>query len=804
MLEKMSASVSRTASDEKTIRKDFGKALNAWDRATPQFEQLVNAISGKEAQLSDDELFQVMYPHEQLPVSGLEAPAELDDLSTDRDVDFPEPSAVAPPTALDRPGSNTASDGPGPLPLGGTTFDIAATAKIDTTPALDPRKLKAGDTKRRMANLRRRKHRLAAETGLHERVALRSPIPARGDIMDALVSALPGPETQLAEQVFSYSLSHARVVDFELAAQLKRRCALTAHAAALVRQVVRVPLVYKPFFGLQAAFEVTNCPPCPRCKAPRYAEVPTDEEALCDRCYTQIYLEDSSLPHQKAPLGALDAESVAERKAAQERAAAEAEAVSRRVVKGQAAGIGHARMAESGRQGDGAARSVSRSLGTVEKWEKGMHSSNGSGGDDDASEPPSCGASRIGDGWNVRASDRSLRTVNPIRNLVQNIDVKPNPDKEMISLSVGDPTVYGNLNVNKKAVARFTEVIRSGKANGYTMSMGSVEARRAVAQRYSTEESPLTANDVTLTAGTSGALEIAIGAIANEGDNVLLPQPGFPLFRTISEGFGIECRFYRVNPENNWEIELQDLMALADQRTAAIVVNNPSNPCGSVYSKSHIEDLLAMASLLKLPIIADEVYADMVFSSEQFTAVGSVRSDVPVLSVGGISKQFVVPGWRLGWLVAHDRNGVLESGGVRKGIRQLTTRMLVPNTPAQMVVPTLLEDGVNDEGFVEVMRELEGNARFIEAELGKIQGLRCIRPQGAMYAMVEVDVQRLGLADDMEFTKKLLVEEAVFVLPGQCFLAPNFVRLVFSAPRAVLQEALTRMRAFCERHWKSE
>eukprot|EP00177_Eucheuma_denticulatum_P007079 GFKZ01012876.1.p1 GENE.GFKZ01012876.1~~GFKZ01012876.1.p1 ORF type:complete len:891 (-),score=105.03 GFKZ01012876.1:113-2785(-) len=793
MLEQMGAAVSRTASDEKTVRKDFGKVLNAWDRSSPQFEHLVNAISGNEAQLSEDELFRVMNPHEQLPASGLELPTEFDDLSTDRDVDFPTP--------LERSASNALSHPPQPLPLGDATFDIAPIATTENFPALDPRKLKSGETQRRMDNLRRRKHRLATETGLNERVALHSPIPARGDIIDAFVSALPSRETQSPDHVLSYSLSRARVVDFEKAAQLKRRCAITAHAEPLIRRVMQVPYVYKPFFGLQAAFEVTNCPPCPRCKAPRYSEQATDEEGLCDNCYTQIYLEDSTLPHQRAVVGALDPASVAERKAAQEKATVEAVAVLKSVVRGQAAGVRNVSMVEAGGRGSGAAVGA---VGTITKGEKGAFSSNGSGDDNDASEPPSRGASRIGDGWNVRASDRSLRTVNPIRNLVQNIDVRPNPDKDMISLSVGDPTVYGNLNVSKKAVERFTEVIRSGKANGYTMSMGSLEARRAVAQRYTTEASPLTADDVTLTAGTSGALEIAIGAIANEGDNVLLPQPGFPLFRTISEGFGVECRFYRVNPENNWEIELQDLMALADKRTAAIVVNNPSNPCGSVYSKSHIEDLLAMASLLKLPIIADEVYADMVFSSEKFTAVGSVESDVPVLSVGGISKQFVVPGWRVGWLVLHDRNGVLESGGVRKGVRQLTTRMLVPNTPTQMIVPTLLKHGVKDEAFVAVMRELEGNARFIESELGKIQGLRCIRPQGAMYAMVGVDVERLGLEDDMEFTKKLLVEEAVFVLPGQCFLAPNFVRVVFSAPRAVLAEALGRMKAFCERHWKAE
>lgn len=382
----------------------------------------------------------------------------------------------------------------------------------------------------------------------------------------------------------------------------------------------------------------------------------------------------------------------------------------------------------------------------------------------------------------------------------------PNPGLDLIKLSVGDPTVYGNLKVPQRFIDRYCEAIKGGKYNGYSLSYGTLAAREAVAKRYTLPgtQSALTADDVVLASGTSGALELCIGALCNEGDNILLARPGFPLFATIAGNFGVECRYYDTLPNQRWEINLGKLEngSIIDARTKAIVVNNPSNPCGSVYSREHILEIFCVAERFHLPVIADEVYADMAFSGTAFHSMGSLSENVPVLSVGGISKQFVVPGWRLGWVCIHDRNGVLANGGMLQGMRQLTTRMLVPNSPAQACVPEMLGGSVEDTGFRELMNTLETNAQFTVKALQEAPGIRCIAPQGAMYTMAELDTQLLGFKDDMEFTKTLLKEESVFVLPGQCFQAPNFIRIVFCAPQFVLSEAFHRMRRFCKRHAK--
>jgi len=153
--------------------------------------------------------------------------------------------------------------------------------------------------------------------------------------------------------------------------------------------------------------------------------------------------------------------------------------------------------------------------------------------------------------------------------------------------------------------------------------------------------------------GCSGALDLAISVIINEGDNLLVPVPGFPLYQVIKDSLGGSVRHYPLIPEKDWECDLVKMEEVIDARTKAILIKNPSNPCGSNFSKEHLEGIVAVASRHGLPIIADEIYGGCVFNGE-FTPIHEVRQNVPVLTMGGLAKEFVVPGWRAGWVVLHD------------------------------------------------------------------------------------------------------------------------------------------------------
>lgn len=235
------------------------------------------------------------------------------------------------------------------------------------------------------------------------------------------------------------------------------------------------------------------------------------------------------------------------------------------------------------------------------------------------------------------------------------------------------------------------------------------------------------------------------------------------------------------------------------------MVTNPSNPCGSVYQKSHLEKILFLADHHKLPIIADEIYGDMVFDQNIFHPLATLTKTVPVIAVGGLAKQYLVPGWRVGWIMLHDRNDTLKD--VRTAYFKLSQLILGANSLIQSVIPAVLTPthGSTEEASLiqfnqDYMSILQTNASFTLVSLQHIHGLTVVVPQGAMYVMVKIDTTKLDLADDFEFTQMLLDEESVFVLPGQCFGMKNYFRVVFSAPKDKLNIAYNRIASFCERH----
>ena len=150
---------------------------------------------------------------------------------------------------------------------------------------------------------------------------------------------------------------------------------------------------------------------------------------------------------------------------------------------------------------------------------------------------------------------------------------------------------------------------------------------------------------------------MSISALANPGDNILVPRPGFPLYKTLANGLGINTKEYNLLPLKGWECDLEHMEAMIDENTKAILVNNPSNPCGSVFSQDHLLQILALADKYKVPIIADEIYEHFVFSGagKKYVPMASLTTTVPVLSCGGLTKRYLVPGWRLGWITIHDR-----------------------------------------------------------------------------------------------------------------------------------------------------
>ncbi|KAH3772763.1 tyrosine aminotransferase-like isoform X2 [Dreissena polymorpha] len=406
-------------------------------------------------------------------------------------------------------------------------------------------------------------------------------------------------------------------------------------------------------------------------------------------------------------------------------------------------------------------------------------------------------------GWKVEASDIARNTFNPIRSIVDGMKLSPNPAKEMIALSIGDPTVFGNLSVPEEAEVALIKALKQRKYNGYGPSTGYEQARAAVAEYSSTSKSNVNAKDVILTSGCSGALDLCITCLANPGQNILIPRPGFSIYKTLAESIGVHARHYNLQPEKSWEVDLPHLESLIDDDTAAIIVNSPSNPCGSVYSKEHLLDILKIADRNKVPIIADEIYEHFVFSGSEYHPMASLTDSVPILSVSGLTKRFLVPGWRLGWIVINDRNNIFQDE-VRHGLQCLSQKILGPNTLIQAAIPDILKNTPRSF-YSDTLEFIESNAKLCHETISKIPGLKPVMPQGAMYMMIGIDMAHFPeYLNDVQFTEALVSEQSVFCLPAKCFEYPNYFRVVLTVPQAKLVEACQRITEFCSTHYRTD
>lgn len=216
---------------------------------------------------------------------------------------------------------------------------------------------------------------------------------------------------------------------------------------------------------------------------------------------------------------------------------------------------------------------------------------------------------------------------------------------------------------------------------------------------------------------------------------------------------------------------MNHLESQIDLNTAAIVINNPSNPCGSVFSADHLRNILEIAYRRRIPVIADEIYEQLVFPGEKFVSVASLESHVPILICGGLAKRFLVPGWRLGWIVVHDEIGAFDE--IRKSLVRLSQRTIGANTLVQGAIPCILQN-TPQKFHDDLIRLLYDNARLAFERLKGVKGLTPYMPQGTMYMLVEIQMNRFrGFDSGLEFAKKMMEEESVFCLPGEVRMQEN-------------------------------
>ena len=383
----------------------------------------------------------------------------------------------------------------------------------------------------------------------------------------------------------------------------------------------------------------------------------------------------------------------------------------------------------------------------------------------------------------IVCSSQVARTFNPIRAIVDNIQ-EWNKELPKIALSIGDPSVFGNFPVPESVTNAIQDAITSQKANGYPPSVGYEASREAVAQFWSRSNNTFVNKEqVVLASGCSHSLEMSIKVLCNPGDALLIAKPSFSLYATLANNLGIQIIYYDLLPSKEWEVDVDQLNHLLNTNTniKSIIINNPSNPCGSNYSKEHLLNICNILEHHNIPIIADEIYANMVFD-HKFHALGDLTK-LPVLSTGGIAKQFLCPGYRLGWVIVHRSDDIL------KGVIKLSQLILGPNSLIQYALPNIFKN-TPDDFYSDLNSTLKEHAFYIYNKLSQVTTV--VKPQGAMYVMFKVPND----GDDVVFCKDLMKHKSVQCLPGQCFGIKGYVRIVITPTKEMLDMALTRMIAF--------
>ncbi|KAI9086705.1 hypothetical protein K1719_031299 [Acacia pycnantha] len=406
--------------------------------------------------------------------------------------------------------------------------------------------------------------------------------------------------------------------------------------------------------------------------------------------------------------------------------------------------------------------------------------------------------------WNFQGNEELNASAVSVRGVFNTLmaNLNKQDQRPLLRLCRADPTDFSCFRTTRVAPDAITSAVQSFSFNCYPPTVGLLEARRAVAEHLSSDlPFQLSPDDVYITIGCTQAINIMISVLARPGANILLPRPGYPQYEARAACNGLEVRHFELLPERGWEIDIDALEDLADDNTVAMVIINPSNPCGNVFTYQHLKRVAETARKLGIFVIADEVYAHMTFGSNPFVPMGVFASIVPVITLGSLGKRWLVPGWRLGWIVTCDPNGIFQKTGVVTNIKNYLNITTDTPTIMQAAIPQILKK-TEDEFFahnLDIMREC---ADIFYVRCKEIPCLICPhKPESTLTVMVQMNFSQVeGIIDDVDFCVKLIKEESVVLLPGVTVGLKNWLRISFAAEPSALEDALSRIKAFSLRH----
>ncbi|AMN49151.1 aminotransferase [Psychrobacter sp. P2G3] len=367
--------------------------------------------------------------------------------------------------------------------------------------------------------------------------------------------------------------------------------------------------------------------------------------------------------------------------------------------------------------------------------------------------------------------------------------------QRILKLNIGNPAPFG--------LSAPHEILRDvamnlPEATGYSDSQGIFSARKAVLQYYQSKGllSAVDVRDVYLGNGVSELIVMTMQALMNDGDEVLIPMPDYPLWTAATNLAGGTAVHYRCNEEDNWHPDIEDIKSKITSKTKGIVVINPNNPTGALYSDEVLKQIIEVAIEHDLVIMADEIYDRVLYDDMVHTPMSTLSDEVLILSYNGLSKSHRIAGFRAGWMMVSGKKQ--HASDFIEGLDMLASMRLCSNVTGQYAIQTAMGGYQSMKELTSEKGRLHKQREMAVSRLNAIKGISCTMPQGAFYCFPKMDPAVYPIEDDMQFMMELLLEEKVLMVQGTGFNwdAPDHFRVVFLPNLHDLEDAMDRLDRF--------
>lgn len=368
--------------------------------------------------------------------------------------------------------------------------------------------------------------------------------------------------------------------------------------------------------------------------------------------------------------------------------------------------------------------------------------------------------------------------------------------KSILKLNIGNPAPFGFRTPDEVIYDMSRQLTQ---CEGYSDSKGLFSARKAIMQYAQIKRIPnVTVDDIYTGNGVSELINLAMQALLDDGDEILIPSPDYPLWTATATLAGGKAVHYICDEQAEWNPDIDDIKKKITNRTKAIVIINPNNPTGALYPREVLEQIVQIARENQLIIFSDEIYDRLVMDGEKHISIASLASDLFCVTFSGLSKSHMIAGFRIGWMILSGKKEFAKD--YIEGINMLSNMRLCSNVPAQSIVQTALGGYQSVEEYIVPGGRVYEQREFVYKALSDIPGISVVKPKAAFYAFPKIDIKKFNIKDDEKFALDFLREKKVLLIHGGGFnwKEPDHFRIVYLPRVTVLREAMEKLADFLE------